>query len=88
MTSRGRVWAVGNGGGVPLIKVDMVFGYVESQQRPVLDGNRMGYESRKVTKNREGIVTKVGDWQPPLCWLVFPEPQPARPWWKRLFGAA
>ena len=74
--------------GEPLIAIDVVFGWVELQQRPMLDGNRMGYESRKVTKDRNGIVTKIGEWQPPLCWLVFQEPEPARPGWSRLFGSA
>jgi hypothetical protein len=74
-----------------MITVEIVYGTVEIQQRPVLDGSRMGYESRKITKNGNGIVTEIGEWQPPLCWLVFPEPEPVqvrRPWWARLFGAA
>jgi hypothetical protein len=73
----------------PKITIEMLFGTVELQQRRVFDGNRMGYESRKITKDRDGTVTNIGEWQPPLCWLVFPEPEPApRPWWARLFGAA
>ena len=70
--------------------VDVVFGSVELQQRTVWDGsNRMGYENRTVAKDRNGIVTKVSEWEPPFCWLVFSEPVPVRkPWWARLFGAA
>ncbi len=76
-------------GGEQLITVDMVFGHVELQQRPVMEGNRFGYETRKVKKDRSGVVTYIGPWNAPLCWLVFPEPEPARrSWWARLFGAA
>jgi hypothetical protein len=73
----------------PKITIKVLFGSVELQQRTVFDGNRIGYESRKITKDRDGAVTSIGEWQPPLCWLVFPEPEPERrPWWARLFGAA
>lgn len=75
-------------GGEPMFTMNVIFGTVELQERPVFDGNRMGYECRKVTKDRSGVVTEVGPWNPPLCWLVLPEPEPARPWWARLFGAA
>lgn len=63
----------------------MIFGSIELQERPVIDGNRIGYECRKVTKDRNGVVTEIGPWHPPLCWIVVEEPQPARrPWWARL----
>lgn len=65
-------------------KMEMLFGTVELQKRTVCDGNRMGYESRKIHRDRGGIVVEVGEWQPPLCWLVFPESEPVRrPWWTR-----
>lgn len=71
------------------IKIDMLLGTVELQQCVVFDGRRMGYKTRKVTKDRDGAVTKIGEWQPPLCWLVFQEHEPERrPWWARLLGAA
>ncbi len=68
----------------PKIKIEMLFGTVELQKRTVLDGNRIGYESRTIRRDRGGIVVEVGEWQPPLCWLVFPESEPVRrPWWTR-----
>jgi hypothetical protein len=69
------------------IVVNIVYGTIEMQQRMVLDGNRMGYESRTVTKDIDGTVTKIGEWNPPLCWIVFAEPA-RRPWWARLLGVA
>lgn len=76
-------------GGEQMFKLDVVFGTVELQERPVFDGNRMGYECRKVTRDSNGVITDIGPWNAPLCWLVFPEPEPVRrPWWVRLFGAA
>ena len=71
------------------IVVNIVYGTVELEERAVFDGDRMGYECRKITKDRSGVVTEIGDWQPPLCWLVFPAPEPVRrTWWERLLGAA
>jgi hypothetical protein len=75
----------------PTITAEMLFGTVELQRLTVCDGNRMGYEHRTIRKDRDGIVVELGEWQPPLCWLVFQEPEPEpvrRPWWVRLFGAA
>jgi len=62
----------------PKYRIEMLFGTVELQKRAVCDGNRMGYENRKIRKDRDGIVVQVGEWQPPLCWLVFPESKPVR----------
>ena len=67
--------------------MEFIFGSVELQQSVVFDGNRMGYKTRAVTRDRDGIVTNIGDWQPPSFWLVFQEPA-HRPWWTRVFGAS
>ena len=58
----------------PLITADMVFGWVEVQQRPLIAGNKLGYESRKITKDKNGVITDIGPWIGPLCWLVVPPP--------------
>ena len=73
----------------PLITADMVFGWVELQQRPLINGNKLGYESRKITKDKNGVITDIGPWIGPLVWLVVHEPEPMiRPWYARLFRAA
>jgi hypothetical protein len=75
--------------GEPLITADMVFGWVEVQQRPLIAGNQLVYESRKITKDKNGVITDIGPWIGPLCGLVFHEPEPMiRPWYARLFRAA
>lgn len=75
--------------GEPLITADMVFGWVEVQQRPLIAGNQLVYESRKITKDKNGVITDIGPWIGPLCGLVVHEPEPMiRPWYARLFRAA
>ena len=70
-------------------KIDIWYGTVELQQRPVVEARGFGYESRSVWRDRAGWVQKTSDWAPPLCWLRFDEPaKPHRPWWARLFSAA
>jgi hypothetical protein len=66
-----------------LITIDMVFGTVELQQRPVIrEDGALGSESRSVHRDLNGGITKIGEWSPPCCWLVFPEPESPRRWWE------
>ena len=75
--------------GEPLITADMVFGWVEVQQRPLIAGNKLGYESRKITKDKNGVITDIGPWIGPLCWLVVHEPEPRGwPWYALMVRAA
>lgn len=55
-----------------LFTVNMVLGTVERQERPVLDGNRVGYKWRNVTIDKRGVAIDIGPWNPPLCWMEFP----------------
>ncbi len=66
-------------------RLDVHFGSIEMQQRIVFYGNRMGYKTRKITRDMNGVVTKIGKWDPPSYWIEFPEPV-KRSWWARLFG--
>ena len=69
----------------PLITADMVFGWVELQQRPLIAGNKLGYESRKVTKDKNGVITDIGPWSGPLVWLVVPPPEQKPVPWESFF---
>jgi hypothetical protein len=80
-----------NDGGFKLdtFKIDIWYGTVELQQRPVCDARGFGYESRSVWRDRAGLVQKTSEWSPPLCWLRTGETEkPRRSWLARLFGAA
>jgi hypothetical protein len=69
-------------------KLNVWYGTVELQQRPVVDGNRFGYESRSIWRDRSDVVQKTSEWERPVCWLVTPElEKPARSWWSRLWNA-
>jgi hypothetical protein len=54
-----------------LIKVEDLFGIVELQSRPVRDGNRMGNQWRKITRDKHGTIAKIGNWDGPYVWMEF-----------------
>ena len=70
-------------------KIDVYYGTVEIEQRPLLSAQGFGYETRSVWRNLDGLVEKIGDWQAPLCWLVYDQSdiqkQKTKSWWARLF---
>ena len=72
-----------------LIKFDIWYGTVEIEQRPLVDSKGFGFESRRVWRDRNGVVQKVDGWQPPMCRVfVLDAPAKRAPWWARLLGAA
>ena len=54
-----------------LIKVEDLFGFVELQSRPVCDGNRMGNQWRKITRDKHGAIAKIGNWDGPYVGMGF-----------------
>ena len=65
------------------IKLEVTFGFgeVQSQLRFESPSRLVGY-SRRIDRDRQGVVTRVGEWSPTGAALVFPESEPKRPWWK------
>ena len=50
-------------------KITEVFGTVELEQQAVFDCGCIGYKTRTITKDEQGIVKHVGEWEEPLVWL-------------------
>jgi len=48
-------------------KLEDFFGTVEFQRRPVHEG----YQFRTITKDKQGIVTKIGEWDGPYVLMEF-----------------
>jgi hypothetical protein len=63
------------------ININILYGTVETQQRPICNANGFGYETRSVCRDRDGNITEVGEWQPPLVYLIYGAQAKARRSW-------
>jgi len=72
------------------VDVEVLYGWCETEERMVANPKRFGFgfEARKICRDRNGVITEITDWSPPLVWYFFEsKPKPTlferiRKWFK------
>lgn len=62
--------------------VNVKFGVVEPEIRYVPFGHGLKCQSRRIERDRDGVITLISDWQD-LSTITFGRPERAKPWWSR-----
>jgi len=46
-----------------------IYGFLEIETKPFFKGHSIGYKSRLITKDKNGLVISKKAWEPPLIWV-------------------